>query len=182
MKKIVRFTLLGLGLLVLGACAPAPAGSGISSPIAASALQTVTVRPGQNLFVSTLLNPTYLGIDDSQIDATVPVNWERRDVNNNVQSIETPIDWILLGEPDVPAGWSISLAKAELVRQILSTREDRARGETSIRYRDQVRLVYNVKVPQNAPEDVYNLSFKLRALPKEAQPAILIVNVEKNAK
>lgn len=182
MKKITHLTLLGLGLLALGACAPAPAGSGVSAPIAASALQTVTARPGQNLFVSTTLNPSYLGIDEDKLDAALPVNWDRRDANNNVQNIEAPISWIALSEPDVPAGWSISLAKADLVREVLSTRNSQTDGSTSIRYRDQLRLVYNVKVPQDAAEDRYNLTFKLRALPEDAKTSYLFVTVEKAAK
>ena len=144
MKK----TLLPLLALSLSACAPTVMGSQPYSPVVAeSASSPVKISPGQTMYVQYVYPRSVLDIADGRFEA-LAINFEARDVKNDVVSPETKAEWLKLDDSDVPSNWKVSLSSASIKKQVNSTKADRL--STHVQYREQLILVYKVSAPADA--------------------------------
>ncbi|WP_420593574.1 hypothetical protein [Deinococcus sp.] len=154
MKK----ALLPLLALSLSACAPTVMGSQPYSPVVAdTAISPVKVSPGQTVYIQYVYPRSVLDIK-KHFEA-LKINFDARNVSNNVLSPEAKAEWLKLDTSEVPSNWQVSLASASIKKQIDSTSTDRL--FTNVEYFEQLIVVYKVSAPADAKSfERLNLHFK----------------------
>ncbi len=157
--KLSGMGLLLVGTLFLGACAPS-AMSG-SNAAEVSPLEAVKIAPGKSLLVAMKYPAAALELDESMVEGALNTDFfNNRDFNNNVKSYSQRLSWLSAQAQDVPTGWNISLVSADALREVLNT--ENSRTFTQVHYRDYVRVVYNISVPQNAESGRQYLMVKFK--------------------
>lgn len=168
------FAILGAAL-TLGACAPTMTGSG--TPIqAASPLATLDVPAGRTIFVQYTYPAEYFGISKTDMDVTVPVDFNHRDAVDQVQSPSRAVDWLKLDATDAPNGWNVFLANVAAEKTIART--DNMSTSIEVRYYNNLRVTYKIDVPSTAA-GAQPILAQLPVRGKEVKAVPLMLNVKK---
>ncbi|AFZ66672.1 hypothetical protein [Deinococcus peraridilitoris] len=153
---IKKLPLALLTALLLGACAPSmTSGAGIRE---VNPIESVQTAAGQNMQLAYKYPAGALELDEALLDGMLKIDFDNRSFGKDVNSVQQRITWLKIRPVDLPRNWAISLERADALRQIVDTKDDRY--STTVRYRDYVRVVYNITVPKDAEPGRHALMVK----------------------
>jgi hypothetical protein len=158
-------------VLTLAACAPASGlGNRITEPLDADDF-TVEVVAGQEWYVQTSRNPGSLGL---KITDTGDLLNDQVDNPRVGQTYDARLFGLRLIDIDAPEGWRVTLARAEVEREILDV--DRDGRDIYYTYSDTVRIILSISVPEGAGGSTKTIT-ALAELDGESTPVLFVVSV-----